>query len=48
MQRLEPSISIRMNKDRGHQLLFLPCNDFSDHVQRIIIGVDPEQAEDPG
>lgn len=35
------------DKDGGHQLLFLPCNDFSDHVQRIIIGVDPEQAEDP-
>ena len=35
------------DKYRGQQLLLLADNDLRDHVQGIVIGIDPEQPEYP-
>ena len=35
------------DEDRREQLLFLADNNFRDHVEGVVVGVDAEQAEDP-
>ena len=35
------------DEDRGKKLLFFAHNDFCDHIQGVIVGVDAEQPEDP-